>query len=390
MTDAAAGRRLRVLSVSLGRRGGVARYGFEMTRALSRTCTVAAVYSAQADDRDRWRALGAERLELDTFGSLGGMLAKVAVPLWLPRVARFIREFAPDVVYYPGGHAFKPWLDLVVPRGLPVVLTVHDPSLHSGEDTVFHRVFDAANRRRVDGYVLLNESQRGSFVDRENLEPDSVAVIAHGVLGAPSPVGSPAPDVAELIAGARGPRGYLLFLGRFKPYKGIGMLLRAYARIVDRTDLALVVAGSGALTADEARLLAALPPGRVFVLNRWMSDDDMHHLLESARFVVLPYTSATQSGVVPLASTSGVPAVATLTGGLPEQVVHGVTGLLAQPDDDGLSAALEVAADMSDDAYARMSDACRHHAGTNWSWDVLAADLEEFLRSRTTWTSWMQ
>jgi glycosyltransferase involved in cell wall biosynthesis len=58
--------------------------------------------------------------------------------------------------------------------------------------------------------------------------------------------------------------------------------------------------------------------------------------------VVLPYVSATQSGVVPVAYSFGKPVVATTVGALPEYVDHGRTGLLVPPRDEKKLAAAVV------------------------------------------------
>ena len=50
--------------------------------------------------------------------------------------------------------------------------------------------------------------------------------------------------------------------------------------------------------------------------------------------MVLPYESATQSGIVQIAYGFELPVVATAVGGLPEVVLDGVTGYVVPPQDD--------------------------------------------------------
>ena len=89
----------------------------------------------------------------------------------------------------------------------------------------------------------------------------------------------------------------------------------------------LVIAGSGEFSPAEKELLDSIARrSDVHVVNRWLSDAEISSLVAAARFVVLPYNSATQSGVIPLASAFGTPAIASDTGGLAEQVVDGETG----------------------------------------------------------------
>lgn len=376
-------RHLRVLVVNLGRRGGVTEYGWLMTRALAGQAQVAVVYSELAENRDKYASLEIPRLGIRTFSGMAGLLLSLLAVPRFARIARFARRFRPDVVYYPGGHAWKPILDHLLPGSAVTVHTVHDPNLHPGEDSIGARLLSWANRRRADGFVLLSEPQRSEFVARHRLEPQRVTVIPHGVfddyVAAPA---APGELLARLGADAAAARPYLLFVGRLRWYKGLDTLLDAYAALSPSEADPLVIAGSGELGPGEGEALGRLRGRPVALINRWLSDADLAGLVQGARFVVLPYRSATQSGVIPLASAFGVPAIASATGGLVEQVVDGETGWLFPPgDSEALRSLLVRASRMDGAAYRRMSERCREHAATAWSWAVLSQRLLDFCRS---------
>ena len=376
--------RPRVLVVSLGRLGGVTQYGFAMAKALAAVADVAAITSATAENREKWGSIDIPHLEVATFSGIPGMLASYLSAGRFARIRRFASEFDLDIVYYPGGHAWKPVLDLVLPRRARIVLTVHDPDLHPGEDSLLHRLFHCANRRKADGYVLLNRGQSTAFVERHSLDPVRVAVIPHGVFDDFPRRFPPLGDVDHLAHIAPHAGRYLLFIGRIRPYKGIDTLLRAYRDTPGLEDVPLVIAGSGEFSDEERALLESLAERPVEVVNRWLEPEDISALVSSARFVVLPYTSATQSGVIPLASAFGIPSIASDTGGLAEQVVDGETGLLfAVGDSVALGVALDRASQMDEADYRRMSGRAREHAETTWSWDRLARQLLEFCESLT-------
>jgi glycosyltransferase involved in cell wall biosynthesis len=376
-------RRLRVLVVNLGRRGGVTEYGWLMARALTQHADVAVIYSAYAENRDKYAGLDGQRLEVRTFsGRISVVLSFFAVNRFA-RIWRFARRFRPDVIYYPGGHAWKPLLDVLLPRSAPVIHTVHDPNLHPGEDSLASRLLSWANRRRAAGYVLLSQPQRAEFMARYGLQSRQVLVIPHGVFDDYQPAtGSTSELTARLGIGLSDPRPYVLFVGRLRSYKGIDTLLQAYAMLTPEDAGPLLIAGSGELGNDEAESLRTLEDRPVSFVNTWLSDADMASLVAGARFVVLPYRSATQSGVIPLASAFGIPALASSTGGLVEQVVDGETGWLFPPGDAGaLSTLLARAYAMNDADYRRMSMRCREHAAKEWSWDVLSRRLLDFCES---------
>jgi len=371
MTDAG-GRPLRVLVVTLGRFGGVTEYGWMMTKALAAHCEVAVVRSALAENRRKWEALNVPQLQIATFASVPGMLLSFLCGPRFARIRRFAREFDPDIVYYPGGHAFKPLLDILLPRRARIVLTVHDPQLHEGEDSLLFRLHDSINRMRVHGYVLLNEAQREGFIARRQLDPGAVTVIPHGVFD----------DLSQADATQKAnSRRDLLFIGRIRPYKGVSVLLRAFRDAKIDPSICLVIAGDGVFSAEESALLREVADREVRVDNRWLEPEEILGLVARARFVVLPYTSATQSGIVPLASAFGVPAIASATGGLVEQVENGRTGLIFPVGDSAaLASAIEQAYSMDDESYLRMSNECREHATRKWAWDGLALRLLEFMR----------
>ena len=379
-------RRLRILVVTLGRRGGVTEYGWLMTRALARYAEVAVIYSSFADNRAKWSDLDCRRLEVATFTGIKSLLLSFLALARFVRIRRFADRFRPDVVYYPGGHAWKPVLDLLLPRSVATVLTVHDPHLHSGEDSLAWRLLDWANHIHVTGYVLLNESHRADFVARFGIGPGRVAVIPHGVLDDYPSAPDGGPDVAALTGMRPSDVGrYLLFVGRIRPYKGIDTLLRAYALLVPDEAGPLVIAGSGSLSDAEHESLRKLHGRPVYFFNAWLSDTEIAALVASARFVVLPYLSATQSGVIPLASAYGIPAIASATDGLIEQVVDGRTGWLFPPGDvNKLCGLLADAYRIDADNHRRMSEQCREHAYTNWGWEGLASRLISYCESLST------
>lgn len=376
------GRRLRVLVVSLGRRGGVTEYGFQMSKALREYCDVAAISSADAENRERWPELDIPHLEVATFTGVVSMLLS-SLAFWrFASMRSFAREFDPDVIYYPGGHAWKPILGFILPRSAITVLTVHDPELHRGEDTLSFRLLAAVNRLRVYGYVLLNESQRQAFIDAHDLPPTSVAVIPHGIFDGFVDAVAPLSTFGELGAIERFRGRFALFVGRIQRYKGIDTLLTAYLKIPKSLRMPLVIAGSGEFSPAEQELLRRAQGDDVVVVNRWLSDPEASSLVDAARFVVLPYTSATQSGVIPLASVFGTPAIASDTGGLAEQVVDGATGMLFPAGDvDALASTMQRAFALSEDEYRAMSQRAREYADANWSWSVLARQLLDFFEA---------
>jgi len=104
--------------------------------------------------------------------------------------------------------------------------------------------------------------------------------------------------------------------------------------LVEGFDVRTVIAGEFWDPVDKYhdRIQALELHDRVEIHDGFVEQAFMQALLESAHIVVLPYRSATQSGVAPLAFAAGRSVVATAVGGLPEQVEAGVAGELALPN----------------------------------------------------------
>lgn len=125
----------------------------------------------------------------------------------------------------------------------------------------------------------------------------------------------------------------ILFFGYVRPYKGLAVLLDAFALLCRQLPARLRIAGEFYEPVepylDQIRRLGI--ESRVEVENRFIPESEVGRYFEMADVVVLPYLSATQSGIIPLAFGHGVPVIATRTGGLDEVVQSGQTGFVVPP-----------------------------------------------------------
>ncbi len=127
----------------------------------------------------------------------------------------------------------------------------------------------------------------------------------------------------------------LLFCGKIEPYKGLDLLLAAWAQ-VDAPDARLCIVGASRdadQTAQLRRQIAALPPDRrPLWRDAFVPNAELGLWLEAADTLVLPYRQIYQSGVVLLGLRFGLPLIATPVGSLPDYVTTN-TGILAEAAD---------------------------------------------------------
>ncbi len=154
----------------------------------------------------------------------------------------------------------------------------------------------------------------------------------------------------------------LVAFGAVRPYKGIDLALDALALVEPGLDVRLVVAGRFWSGDKELRARAEGLGlnGRVEFRDRFVSNEEAALLFGAAHAAILPYRSASQSGVAQLSFAYGRPVIATSVGGLPAAVAHGEDGLLCEPGDPAaLARAIET---MSRD-HARLAAGVRARAG---------------------------
>lgn len=176
----------------------------------------------------------------------------------------------------------------------------------------------------------------------------------------------------------RDPGLLLLFFGAVRPYKGLDVALEALAQVDPALDARLVVAGR--FWEGPARYEALIDRlglhGRVEIRAGYVTNEETALLFSAADGVVLPYRSATQSGVAQLAFAYGKPVVATSVGGLPEAIEHRRTGLLCPPDSPfALARAIERLAAAREDLAAGVAASAHRHSFRRYA-ELLTDELE--------------
>ena len=265
-----------------------------------------------------------------------------------------------------------------------VVYTMHDPLPHEERTTLWGRVFERykalcqvpALLRALDAIHVHSEKHRQTISARYGISiAEKVYVVPHGGGLTPAILGgkSVPPEIAEQDLDGK---YVVLFFGRIHPYKGLKYLLQAFRILHDRgMKLTLIIAGEG--NPEDANLLDA---SGIILINRFIRDEEIGALFDAAGVVVLPYTAATQSGVVPMAYAYGKPVICSAVGALDEAVVPGQTGLLVPPGDaEALASAI---GDLeSSSLREQMGQAGRRFMETHLSWSKVASQhLEAYQR----------
>jgi glycosyltransferase involved in cell wall biosynthesis len=187
---------------------------------------------------------------------------------------------------------------------------------------------------------------------------------------------------ARIELGLQPDKRILLFFGLIRAYKGLKYLIEAMATVVEAIDCVLVVAGEFYDSKDEyLTLIKELGlEAHIILRDEYVKNEAVSLYFTSADVVVLPYVTATQSGIVQIAYGLNKPVITTKVGGLPEAVEDGKTGFVVEPQSP------ERLADAIIEFYrgnheAKFAEQIRRNASA-FSWDQEVSSIESFLTGR--------
>lgn len=232
-----------------------------------------------------------------------------------------IKKLNPDIINIVGGIDFLSSILLLFRR--KIVLTVHDPFPHSGEQSFRREFFRKLAMNNIPKFILLNEKQRADFINIYKLKENQVFINRLGVYDCIRSFvnGDKINSSVEL--------NEILFFGRISPYKGIEYLLEAMKIVHEEIPTAkLTIAGGGKMYFDISPYMNL---SYIEIRNHYVGMEELSSLINRAKIIVCPYIDATQSGVIMTAYSLCKPVIVTNVGGLSEMVEDKRTGLLIPP-----------------------------------------------------------
>ena len=305
-------------------RGGIAHHVYQLHRALEDRGHLAQIisyrrlYPAFLFPGKTMMDSSKEALDADALQVLDSIN-----PLTWIKAVRTIKKLDPAVVVFEWwtpilGHVIGTVSRLLRRSGLKCIFECHNVFPHERTLLDFPMVqyglggaeaFIAFSRKNVSGL-------RDLFPDKDSYYTALPAVFEH--TGNASRAGRT-----------------ILFFGIVRPYKGLEVLLEAMPIVLRHVDCKLVIAGEFYEPLDyylsSIRRLGI--DQYVEVNDKYVPNEEIPQLLESVDVLALPYRDATQSGVLRMAVSSGLPAIASDVGAFADEIQDGVTGLLVKPGD---------------------------------------------------------
>ena len=282
--------------------------------------------------------------------------------------------------HYAIPHATSAWIAREMLRAehsdVAVVTTLHGTDITLvGQDPSFHAI-TKFSIEKSDRITAVSEYLRAETFNAFHCTGCRVGVIPNFI--DPAVYDRSLYSRSELLPFA-GDRKVLMHISNFRAVKRVRDVVRIFAKVAAKTPSVLVMVGDGPerpAAEEEARTLGV--SNSVFFLGKI---ETVAPLLASADVFLLP-TSSESFGLSALeAMASGVPVVGSDSGGLPEVVTNGVTGLLYPVGDvDSMAAGvLSIITDPS--RQADMGAAGADDARNRFALDTVVSQYEELYRS---------
>ena len=180
--------------------------------------------------------------------------------------------------------------------------------------------------KRNDGFIVMSDKVKIDLLSY--LPEEKYLYIPHPVYDHFGEKCSKIDALKKLNLEGFADKKIVLFFGIIRDYKGLDILLEAFSLLDD--SFHLIVAGEvyGSFEKYDAIISEHQLKDKVSLCNNYIGDEEVKFFFSAADVGVLPYKSATQSGITSIANHFELPLIATNVGGLAETILHQKTGLI--------------------------------------------------------------
>lgn len=321
-------------------RGGISQFAFRLAQEFQRSGNEVRMFTFEKQYPELLFPGKSQTTEFSQSNEID--IERIYTPYnpatWHKAVKR-IEAFAPDltVISY-----FLPWFAPSYTwicqrlRSTRRLCLAHNISFHEkwfGSNLFSHQLF-----KHSDKIVVLSEA---CLQDLKNTMPKDIA--DKGILGFHPIYDCYGKAINNYeIDTMQAPTA--LFFGLIKPYKGLDILIKALKQArIKIPELKLIIAGE--VYGKEDKYLSLINQlhleHAVETHFRYIQEDEIRNFFLRSQVCVLPYKSATQSGVIATSYEFNIPVIASQVGGLSEYVKDNETGILVPPNNpEALAAAL--------------------------------------------------
>ena len=172
---------------------------------------------------------------------------------------------------------------------------------------------------------------------------------------------------------------YILFFGLIRKYKGLDLLIDAF-KILSKENPKLELIIAGEFYESKKKYYNLIKnyhlENNVKIFPYFLNKDDLRDFFCASKLVILPYKSATQSGIAPLAYKYLKPLVVTDIHGLSEPVFKDKTGVVCKIDSDSIADGIKEAMDPKNYIKFKKQISIKRK---NYTWENFTNETMSFL-----------
>ena len=265
--------------------------------------------------------------------------------------------------------------------GKKIIYTAYNVLPHNKQGFLIKKKFKLLYRMQNE--ILVHTSFiKDQIVNHFKIWPGKIHVAHHGVYKRDKNIDLTQQDSRKEL-NLRQNSTVILFFGIIQAYKGFDTLTRSIDLLGENSNLEILVAGrvSKEYKKEFESLVSKTGNKNYTYLLKYVSEEEVEQCFTAADVTVLPYKEASQSGVLFMSYTYGVPVIAPDLGGFSEDILPTKTGYLFEPNNPASLAAtiLQFKKDWSN-AGSPEKQFIMDFAHNNYSWDASCKKMVEVYR----------
>ncbi|MGJ8660310.1 MAG: glycosyltransferase [Cellulophaga fucicola] len=244
-------------------------------------------------------------------------------------IEKEVEKFQPNYIHFVDETIFYPFFSNIA-KDICKVITVHDPIYHPGQ---FNKITTRFLCLISRWSYFLNSNLYIHLHSSKLIFPSILFFFSRKVIK-----NHPLPSVLFKSKSTFSCKPKVAFMGRIEKYKGINLFIDSINsyEINYQIPIEIIIAGNG----DFDKNILKKVSSSITVENRFLEDIEFHKIMSDIDILILPYISATQSGVGYLAKAYNRKIICTNVGNLPDLIGDETQGYVVEPNKDNIAKAI--------------------------------------------------
>ena len=263
-------------------------------------------------------------------------------PLSWRKTINSIIDFKPDIIVF---HYWMPFfapalrkISISLKKNIDTKIIAICHNLIPHEKHSLNVLLTKLFLNKIDRFIIMSESVKSDLLDiipnaKYKLTPHPI----YNIFGK-----TVAKDIAKKMLGIKA-KNVILYFGLIREYKGLEILLNSIPKIKEElTDFTVIIVGECYEKIEKYyKIVENLKiQDSVDLRLKFIPDQEVAQYFSATDVVVLPYRTATQSGIIQIAYNFNRPVIVSDVGGLAEIVPNGKVGYVVEPNADEFAQAI--------------------------------------------------